>query len=382
MSKKTRQSRIKKLWGKRTSKEIADILGVSETTIRRDLKEMKEAGKTPPTVESRVNDERAKEYKRTQSKLEREMTKRIISLEQELEVVQCVRNFRSHYEIPQKKSKKTQAIAFMVASDWHLEEIVHKWQVNGVNRFNEKICKERIERFFRHGVKLLKMQQLHTQIDTMVVALLGDFISGSIHEELMEGNRIPPTDAILEAQAHLASGIRYILKNTNVNLIIPCSMGNHGRMTPKRRIATEAGNNLERIMYFALADMFKDDKRVKFIIGSGYHTYLYLFDKTFTVRLHHGHNIRYAGGVGGITIPINKAIAQWDKVIRADLDVLGHYHQLKADGKWIENGSLIGYNAFALSINAEPEAPQQAFFLIDRDLGKTLVAPIILVEDR
>jgi hypothetical protein len=63
-----------------------------------------------------------------------------------------------------------------------------------------------------------------------------------------------------------------------------------------------------------------------------------------TVRFHHGHSIRYAGGVGGIYIPTNKAIAQWNKGRHADLDVFGHFHQLRDGGNFICNGSLIGYN--------------------------------------
>jgi hypothetical protein len=46
------------------------------------------------------------------------------------------------------------------------------------------------------------------------------------------------------------------------------------------------------------------------------------------------------------------------------------------------NGSLVGYNAFALSIKAGFEPPKQAFFLIDKSVGKTVVTPIILSEDR
>jgi hypothetical protein len=46
------------------------------------------------------------------------------------------------------------------------------------------------------------------------------------------------------------------------------------------------------------------------------------------------------------------------------------------------NGSLIGYNAYALAIKASPEPPVQAFFLIDSRFGKTVVCPVILDHDR
>jgi hypothetical protein len=94
----------------------------------------------------------------------------------------------------------------------------------------------------------------------------------------------------------------------------------------------------------------------------------------------HGHNIRFAGGVGGVYIPINKAINQWNKLRHAYLDILGHFHTFRDGGNFIVNGSLCGYNAFAISIKADFEEPRQCFMLIDKKRGKTIVAPILLNE--
>jgi hypothetical protein len=47
----------------------------------------------------------------------------------------------------------------------------------------------------------------------------------------------------------------------------------------------------------------------------------------------------------------------------------------------VTNGSLIGFNPFAVSIGAKYEPPQQAFFLVDSKRGKTASYPI-WVEDR
>ena len=86
--------------------------------------------------------------------------------------------------------------------------------------------------------------------------------------------------------------------------------------------------------------------------------------------------------MGGIFIPANKAIAQWNKVQWADLDVFGHFHQMKDGGNFVSNGSLIGFNAYALSIKADYEHPKQAFFLIDRKRGRTITAPIVFDDTK
>jgi hypothetical protein len=106
------------------------------------------------------------------------------------------------------------------------------------------------------------------------------------------------------------------------------------------------------------------------------HSYVEVFG--LTLRFLHGHSIKFGGGIGGITIPIRKAISQWNKVRKADLTVMGHFHQCVDGGDFIVNGSLIGYNAFAQFIKADYEPPRQQFFLITDYRGgeKSVVAPI------
>jgi hypothetical protein len=85
--------------------------------------------------------------------------------------------------------------------------------------------------------------------------------------------------------------------------------------------------------------------------------------------------------VGGIYIPVHKALAGWNRGQRADLDLFGHFHQQVDGGSFVCNGSLIGYNAFALSIKAALERPQQTLLLIDKKRGRTCTWKI-LVEDK
>ena len=85
---------------------------------------------------------------------------------------------------------------------------------------------------------------------------------------------------------------------------------------------------------------------------------------------HHG------GGIGGVSIPAYKKISQWQRAKYADLDIFGHLHQMKDGGNFLLNGSMIGYNAFAVRIGADYEQPKQTFVLINKKRGKTLVCPI------
>jgi len=165
-----------------------------------------------------------------------------------------------------------------------------------------------------------------------------------------------------------------LLNHTKANLTIVCRPGNHSRITKRIRYATEDGNALETYLYSHIANLYSMEERVKVVSPPGYHTYIDVYDKV--LRFHHGHRIRYLGGVGGITIPVNKRISEWDKGRRADLDVFGHFHQMFDGGKFICNGSLIGTTPFSLGFGYE--IPKQTFFVIDKKRGKTIVAPILL----
>lgn len=278
--------------------------------------------------------------------------------------------------VPLKSGGGSEATAVVLCSDWHIEETVKKESISGLNEFTLDIAKARSEKFWRTTARMISIFKRDIPIPRIVLWLGGDFISGNIHEELLETCSLPPIKAAMLAQSWLISGIHYLLEYTDCDLIIPCSVGNHSRITKQTHVATEQGNSLELFMYASMAEHFKFTKRVAFILPEGYHTYLDIYGKT--LRFHHGHGTKFQGGIGGIFIPGFKAIAQWNKGRVAHLDCWGHYHSAKDGGSFIQNGSLIGYNAYALSIKADFETPRQMFFLMDSTRGKTLTCPIVV----
>lgn len=96
------------------------------------------------------------------------------------------------------------------------------------------------------------------------------------------------------------------------------------------------------------------------------------------LRWHHWDLIRYQWWVWWINIPLNKAIAQWNKVKQAHYDITGHWHQHLDNWNAIVNWSLIWYWPYAESIKANFEEPKQAFFLINNKFRKTITAPIFV----
>lgn len=318
---------------------------------------------------------RVKREEKSQDKKLNFAMKELAKVRSELDALGEMVDTISTYEIKPRTSQKYESVAVAVASDWHVGENVKPETVDFTNEYTMRIAKKRAEAFFRNTVKLVQKEQQDTNIQTLVLALLGDFISGNIHEELLESCEVPPIEEAMFAQNLLASGIEYILANTKLELIVPCCVGNHSRITDKVHVSTEQGNSLEWMIYNNLAIHFAKNKRVKFVLSKGYFTFVDVFG--YLIRFHHGHAIKFGGGIGGLTVPVIKAIARYDLDRKATLDVFGHFHNRIDGGKFIVNGSLIGDAPYGKRLGFTGR-PEQAFFLVQKGYGKTIVAPIFV----
>lgn len=299
----------------------------------------------------------------------------IMRLRDDIENLTDMKGTIATCNIKSVSSAKHEAVAFAIASDWHIEENVKPESVDGANEFNLRVAKQRSEAFFRNTLKLVVKEQQDTKIETLVLALLGDFISGNIHDELMESCEVPPIEAAVIAQNFLASGIEYLLANSKLKLVIPCCVGNHSRITNQVHVSTEQGNSLEWMIYSNLANHFKSNNRVTFVLSKSYFTWVKVYD--FDIRFHHGHAMKYGGGIGGITIPVLKAISRYDVSKKAYLDVFGHFHNPISMDKFVSNGCLIGDTPYGKRLGFTGK-PQQQFFLVDKTHGKTIVAPVFM----
>jgi hypothetical protein len=265
---------------------------------------------------------------------------------------------------PRKKGNRTSATALLLLSDWHVEEHVRPETVNSLNEYTLAVAEKSVKSVFERFLNLLENERGLADIQNVVVHLGGDFWSGRLHGDQADDNQLSPTDAAMFASELMEWGLTYISKHAGLKHIGVCtSDGNHGRLTEKQRIATEAENSLENLIYRTLAWRMKGESKFGWQISRGYHNWIQI--ESHAVRLHHGHAFKYGGGVGGISIPINKKIAQWNKAKQAALDGFGHLHTAMDCVRWISNGSLIGYSPLAVKWGMEYQDPFQTLAIID-----------------
>jgi len=349
---------------------ISYALNLSVGTIRNYGRELNLG--LPPRVRPDVGDAVVEEVKeRTQKreakyakKRDRLLLRRIAELEAERETILHLQGHSPNsIELTKKEvNGKGEGIANALLSDYHLEEQVNPKEVEGLNRYNLEVSEDRLDEFFRAVLRFVEIEQQSTNINKLVLWMLGDNISGWLHEELISTTLLEPTEAIVVARDRLKRGIDFLLQNSALDLTIPCVVGNHGRMTQKAGHATENGNSLEFILYHFLKSDFEHEPRVTFVIpDSGF---AFVDEFGFVIRGSHGHRVRYQGGILGIGVPASKKLAQWNKLKWADLDVFGHHHTAQDGENFVANGSIIGYNSYAYKSGFSFQPPEQKFFVV------------------
>jgi hypothetical protein len=281
-----------------------------------------------------------------------------------------------------KRDKKHEAVAFALLSDWHVDETVVAAEIGGVNSFNPRICKRRVNKLATSIISLIELSQHKDKINTLYLCLLGDFMSGWIHEDLMRSNSFTPPEAVMRFFDLMTGLIDLILKHTRVKIILSCCVGNHGRITKRTSLRKRGQTNYEWIAYEFLLRWYALQKktRVKVQLPQGQFTWIKVYG--LDIRTHHGDGCRYQGGVLGVGVPMSKAIAQWDKARRADIDVCAHWHERATATDYCINGSLIGYSTISEWLKTNCEPPKQSYFIIHPEYGKTGEYPIVLEKMR
>jgi hypothetical protein len=274
-----------------------------------------------------------------------------------------------------KKKSRTKGgcTAIICATDWHLEKRITPSTVSGLNEFDLDIAARRIKRFWEKSLYLTEFFRHIADVDEIVVWFGGDLINNHLHPEDVEGNFCGPIEAIGLCQDYMAEGLDLLGSKGKAPVRVVANYGNHARTTKKVRHATGWQHSWE---YLAYTNLAKTCKRLPLQIAQGYMNYTPV--QGHNVRFHHGEAIRYAGGVGGLTIPLGKSIAQWDKARRADLSINGHFHTMQDNWNWHSCGCLCGYDSFAQSIKADFQEPTQSVVFVDKTRGKVAALPIFV----
>lgn len=328
-------------------------------------------------IEQLIEQQEKKDSIKDVARQNKDLLSEIKNLRTELSFYKSASDVKPSKIKPSKDKTKHEATVLTALSDIHYEERITKASTNGLNEFNPDIANERIKKYFVNLLKLIENNRNDVTIDNVVLALLGDNVHGFIHDEYISTNYMTPIVASKAVLEQLISGIKYLADNGKLKHIkIVCKVGNHSRTTEKIYSMTELTNSYEYFIYTMLQMVFKDDERIEIIVDESYLTYVDIYDKT--IRFEHGHAFKYAGGIGGIYVPLVRHLLRGNKIQPFDLGVMGHWHSYESISTCLINGSVCGYNAYSMRKGFDFQYPMQQFQLIDSQRGFTVNTKIFL----
>ena len=315
------------------------------------------------------------------------LKRKIVKQQEEIDRLNCILDIRRNthdifvYDIVQDSvTTKSETISISLLSDIHIEETVDSNSVLGLNEYNPVIAKKRLDNYFINLVRLVSHHQTHYHIKKHIIGLLGDVIGGFIHEELRQTNSMTPLAAISLAKSCLLSGFKYLQENLNVESIdIICLVGNHGRNTDKMQFTNLTDTSYEYFLYKDLEELCRLNgyDKINFIIPQSGFAIVNLFGKAYMFT--HGNlGFSYKGGVGGLIVPFLRYFGKVAPVLKIERIFLGHYHTTIDIAEGVGNGSIKGYDAYAMSKGLAFEKAKQSLVLLNSKRGFTNFQSIYL----
>lgn len=276
-----------------------------------------------------------------------------------------------------KSAPLIHGIPTLMLSDLHFGEVVRGAQVNEVNTYSTDIARRRLRRVASGAVKLLRHTLAPGEFGGMVVILGGDMVDGVIHDELRDTGDATVMESVVTLHDELVPLLKAMADEFG-RVHVPCVAGNHGRIDRKPRMKDGPKLNFDWLLYHWVARTVHADsayrERISFQIPDG-------FDCVYRVHglrymLTHGDSFKGGSGITGPLLPWTRGDAKTRKQYSAlglpyDVLVMGHWHQLRYLGQIIVNGSLVGFNEYALKSRFDFEVPQQALWLTHPVRGLT-----------
>lgn len=283
---------------------------------------------------------------------------------------------------PEKSGSGLAGVPTLFLSDWHWGEVVDPSQVFGLNQFNLDIAHERARLVVERTIDLLQNHLVSREYPGLVLAMGGDFISGDIHEELTATNDRPIMPVLLDLYGVLIWCIETLQREFH-RLFIPCVSGNHARITRKIQSKNRGFNNFDWLLYNLLEKHFEKNRNITFLITSGEDLQYKIYNHRY--RLTHGDQFRGGDGIIGPLGPVTRGDFKkrsWATQVGLEYETLliGHFHTFIAMDSIIQNGSLIGYNEFALRGNLKFSHPEQALWMTHPRRGITFRVPVKLED--
>lgn len=306
----------------------------------------------------------------------------------ESRIVEAIRS-SCQAAVPKYKSAKSSHSASakhemaLLFSDTHASETVKAEETLGMNVYDWDVMLARMARL--QDALLSHKEHQAAPVDVLHVWMLGDMLSGDIHDELAQTNDRPGAQAAVDFGHETARWLEEFVPHFKEIRVVGVP-GNHPRATRKPQ-AKQAHNNGDWISYKVTEALLRDHPSIRFDFPRAAFATTMVCEKWRTLLLH-GDGVRSTmPGVpwGGVVRRVTTLEQQFAKSGQPLSYVcLGHFHTANAlDGVGVKtflNGSVKGLDEFSLKQFGSGRPPSQVLLTFTKKFGVTGMQYLDLVD--
>ena len=272
------------------------------------------------------------------------------------------------------KSKVSEEAAVLLISDSHVGEVVDYNEMMGLAQYDFKTFTIYAQFLVDTVLDIIGKMRSGFNIQDLHIHMLGDMVSGIIHEEFMETND-PNIFHSTFGTAHVFAQVVCELAPHFRRIYIDGCIGNHGRYGKEVKFK-QKWNNWDYIVYTALATLLVNQKNVT--CNFPHAAFIKKDIYGFTHFLSHGDGItQHYGipyyGVKKMTGNITSAFAARGEYI--NFFNLGHFHTKATEeryaGEVLMNGSWKGGDEYSFHKLHVAGEPKQVMYGVHPTRGKS-----------
>lgn len=242
----------------------------------------------------------------------------------------------------------------MPISDVHFGEVVQPDATYCYNKYNQEIAQKRLVKLFEETYRHAKAEGC----DKLHMLLLGDLISGEIHDELRETNAFTAPKCVSVLNSILIGLILQYAKLFK-SVTISCVVGNHSRTGKKLQAHNRSMDNYEHIIYSTIKDRCEAEAKNITVEFNDEAPFAVTNIGNQVWMLEHGDRYKGSTAAAGAINTVLRNIGNDIRRNHADVAIMGHWHtgaagaiDAREDGRMTKvfiNPSMVGPDNFAVT---------------------------------
>ena len=245
----------------------------------------------------------------------------------------------------QKTTSESPIVAVAPLTDLHIGEFVDTQQMGGLNAYDFEIFTNRLFGWTNQISNLCSLRRSFVSVPILKVPMLGDMVSGEIHEELVRTN-LDNVIMTMARGAYMVSQSLMTLASQFEEVHVDSVVGNHQRLR-KEIYYKDKYVGWDYLFYQWVAAFCKNQSNIKFTIPK---TFYQLIDVAgFDVLIHHGDAMR-GSSMQQKVHSLRQALQPQGKAFQYMF--MGHYHHVEehdiGTGTALMCGCMKGTDEYAM----------------------------------